>query len=263
MKKRALAAAAICTLMLQTHVYTRILKTDDFSNGMSTVFEQAKDFAIANHNPSIHTLHLLHEICKHPLFVQCCAHVHSNPQNLQKQAKQCIDSYLPRIWGEKVIADADLELFLNECRAVAHKLGDQKLSIDNVLLTLTKTLTIPPDLQNFLVQHNMSEPKVLAWLLHLRTEPAEAQEAETRTNKDLMDFCTDITQQAKEKLLDPMIGRHEEVERMILILSRRRKNNPVLVGHPGVGKTAIVEGLAQKIVTLNKYLFMKIAMHRS
>ena len=61
-------------------------------------------------------------------------------------------------------------------------------------------------------------------------------------------FGRNLTQQAREKKLDPVIGRHREIERVMQVLSRRTKNNPVLVGEPGVGKTAIVEGLAQKIV---------------
>ena len=61
-------------------------------------------------------------------------------------------------------------------------------------------------------------------------------------------FCIDLTEQAKKGKLDPVIGRHEEIRRVIQILSRRTKNNPVLIGEPGVGKTAIVEGIAQRIV---------------
>ena len=61
-------------------------------------------------------------------------------------------------------------------------------------------------------------------------------------------FCQNVTDQAQRGLLDPVIGRHEEIRRVIQILSRRTKNNPVLIGEPGVGKTAIVEGIAQRII---------------
>ena len=68
------------------------------------------------------------------------------------------------------------------------------------------------------------------------------------STKYLEKYCQNITQQAREGKLDPVIGRHEEIRRVIQILSRRTKNNPVLIGEPGVGKTAIVEGIAQRII---------------
>ncbi len=71
---------------------------------------------------------------------------------------------------------------------------------------------------------------------------------EQQTQKMLEKYCQNITAQAKEGKLDPVIGRHEEIRRVIQILSRRTKNNPVLIGEPGVGKTAIVEGIAQRII---------------
>ena len=73
------------------------------------------------------------------------------------------------------------------------------------------------------------------------------QQTQTQSSA-LANFCQNITQQAKTGKLDPVIGRHEEIRRVIQILSRRTKNNPVLIGDPGVGKTAIVEGIAQRIV---------------
>src|SRR5437870_9934715 len=75
-----------------------------------------------------------------------------------------------------------------------------------------------------------------------------ANQKATEQYEILKKYCQNITQLARENKIDPVIGRHEEIRRVIQILSRRTKNNPVLIGNPGVGKTAIVEGIAQRIV---------------
>jgi ATP-dependent Clp protease ATP-binding subunit ClpB len=101
--------------------------------------------------------------------------------------------------------------------------------------------------KEFLLPANVSYDKVLETIKSYRSEPVQSQDPEA-TLDVLSKYGRDLTALAEEGKLDPVIGREEEMRRTIQILSRRTKNNPVLVGDAGVGKTAIVEGLAQKIV---------------
>ncbi|BBJ27607.1 ATP-dependent Clp protease ATP-binding subunit [Athalassotoga saccharophila] len=138
----------------------------------------------------------------------------------------------------------DARHVLESAKSEATRMGDEKIGTEHLLLGMVKT----PDSMaaRVLLRFGVSDEKVYNAILSIR-KSGKSKESE---NLDaLAKFTVDLTQQAKEGKLDPVIGREEEIERMIEILGRKRKNNPVLIGDPGVGKTAIVEGLAQLVVS--------------
>lgn len=127
----------------------------------------------------------------------------------------------------------------------AQELKDEFISIEHILLAMTK---VNQNVQKLLAEAGVTTDKVLKAMKKIRgSRKADRKDAE-EMYQALEKYSTDLTERARKGKLDPVIGRDEEVRRIIQVLNRRTKNNPCLIGEPGVGKTAIVEGLAQRIV---------------
>ncbi len=141
----------------------------------------------------------------------------------------------PRL--DAVVAGAQME---------AERLHDEYTGVDHLLLSISRTTN--RDLRRVLDRHQISVESVYSALRGVRGEQRITDQSSEERYQILKKYSTNLTEMASRGELDPVIGREEEVHRMEQILSRRRKNNPVLIGEPGVGKTAIVEGLAQQIV---------------
>jgi len=165
--------------------------------------------------------------------------------------KQIIENELktlPKVTGAQLAVDSSLQNFLQQCKKEADRLGDQYISLEHLLLQWVSTSYLPEDVRNFFLQHDLTKDKILEHMNVIRKgKKVDSKNAENQYQV-LEKYCQNITQMARQGKLDPVIGRHEEIRRVIQILSRRTKNNPVLIGEPGVGKTAIVEGIAQRIV---------------
>jgi ATP-dependent Clp protease ATP-binding subunit ClpB len=146
-------------------------------------------------------------------------------------------------------AEASLSSGLSKVLAAAQKeaavLTDEFVSTEHLLMGL---LAHRSDTSRLLSDHNVSKERVLLALQQLRGNQRVTSEDPEATFKALDKYTRDLTALARQGKLDPVIGRDEEIRRAIQVTSRRQKNNPVLIGEPGVGKTAIVEGLAQRIV---------------
>ena len=127
----------------------------------------------------------------------------------------------------------------------ASKMKDQYVSLEHLLLAL---ITMKSSASEILEKNGVTRDAVLTVLKDIRGNQSVTDQNPEGTYQALEKFGRDYTQLAREGKLDPVIGRDEEIRRIVQVLSRRRKNNPVLIGEPGVGKTAIVEGLAQRIV---------------
>jgi len=148
--------------------------------------------------------------------------------------------------GTQIYITPRLDTVVNGAQMEAERLKDEFIGVDHILLSIART--VDPTLKRVLDRHGITPEAVYAALRNVRGE----QRVTDRTPEDryqvLKKYSTNLTEMAKRGELDPVIGREDEIRRVEQILSRRRKNNPVLIGEPGVGKTAIVEGLAQKIV---------------
>ena len=167
------------------------------------------------------------------------------------QVQQLVDhelNSLPQTHGAQLAIDKSLQEFLQACKKEAESLGDQYISLEHLFLQWVTTKYLPASIRSFFADYGLTKKEILKQMENIRRgRTADNQNAENRY-ETLEKYCQNITSQARAGQLDPVIGRHEEIRRVIQILSRRRKNNPVLIGEPGVGKTAIVEGIAQRIV---------------
>jgi len=167
------------------------------------------------------------------------------------QAKQLIDQYLAQLpkmsWHYQIWVSHDLNRVLTEAEQIAKQMGDEYVTTEHLLLAILRNW-YSDVVRNILAPLGVSEDKVKQAIKQIRwDEKVTSRDPEVSLNV-LEKYGRDLTKLAEEWKLDPVIGREDEIRRVIQILSRRTKNNPVLVWDAWVGKTAIVEGLAQKIV---------------
>ncbi len=144
---------------------------------------------------------------------------------------------------------AELVAVLRAAEREAGKLSDQYVSTEHLLLALAEEKSPPSRAGLELARTGVTPERLVAALTEVRGSRRVTDQSPEEKFQALERFGTDLTQAAEQGKLDPVIGRDEEIRRVIQVLSRRTKNNPVLIGEPGVGKTAIVEGLAQRIVS--------------
>lgn len=202
-------------------------------------------------NPSIEPLHLLQALIseKDGIAHSLLASTGADIQLLETQTRTALGKLPSSTGATKTDAKTSPTLIqtLNHAHTQATQKGDEYVSTDHLLLALADPHTASETAK--LIETAGSSPEKLTHKLNeLRTQPVTTPEPET-TYETLKKYGRDLTEIARAGKLDPVIGRDEEIRRVIQVLSRRTKNNPVLIGEPGVGKTAVVEGLAQRIIT--------------
>ena len=177
----------------------------------------------------------------HPLFNQLSVDV----ENLREDLDQILQK-IPSVLTDQPQVHGSLRLnhLFRKANQHAQQLGDSFISVEHFLLAF---LNDEP-LKQLFDKYSISEEAVLRILKGLRGGATVQNQNPEATQNVLDKYCKDLTALAMKGTLDPVIGRDEEIRRLLQILSRRRKNNPVLIGDPGVGKTAIVEGVANRIV---------------
>jgi ATP-dependent Clp protease ATP-binding subunit ClpB len=166
---------------------------------------------------------------------------------LRRRAEQELDR-LPRVsggGGDNVYVSGRLNRVLGRAEDEARQLKDDYVSVEHLLLALIEDGGATGRL---LKEFGVTRDRIMGALKEVRGSQRVSSQNPEATYEALEKYGRDLTQMARQNKLDPVIGRDEEIRRVIQVLSRRTKNNPVLIGEPGVGKTAIVEGLAQRIV---------------
>ena len=167
-----------------------------------------------------------------------------NSGHLTSLLSKDIDSY-PKVSGGEPYLSRESNSALEKATDYSKKMGDQYVSIEHLLLGILSSRSAAAEVMK---DAGVSEKELQAAINELRKgEKVTSQSAED-TYQSLEKYAINLTQRAKDGKLDPVIGRDEEIRRVLQILSRRTKNNPILIGEPGTGKTAIAEGLAHRIV---------------
>ena len=170
----------------------------------------------------------------------------ADPGALKARAQQAVDR-IPKVYGpeQETVLSTQTSRLIERARKEAGALGDQYVSTEHLLAGMAAGSDTAAKL---LAGAGVTREAVLAALTEVRGSRRVTDQDPESKYQALERFSRDLTAQAREGRLDPVIGRDDEVRRVVQVLSRRTKNNPVLIGEPGVGKTAIVEGLAQRIV---------------
>lgn len=222
------------------------MNIDKFTSKFQSAIADAQSLAVGKDNPYIEPAHLMLALLKQndgsitPLVTS----LNVQPNRLSSELDGII-SRLPQVQGGNTQPSQQLFRLLNQCDKLSQQFGDSFISSELFVLV---ALEDNGDLGKLLKNLGLTKEKVTAAIQQIRGgESVNNQNAE-ETRQALQKYTIDLTERAKAGKLDPVIGRDEEIRRTVQVLQRRTKNNPVLIGEPGVGKTAIVEGLAQRIV---------------
>ena len=224
------------------------MRQDQFTTRFQELLGEAQSMAVERSQQYIDPLHLLLAVLKdtegtgRTLLERSGVRV----RELERKVKEAIGK-LPEVSGaaDNVQISRELMAILNSMEREAERLGDKFISTDLFLLALCDSKC---DAARLAQEEGLNKPSLENAILSVRGgEKVDNPEAENN-REALKKYTVDLTEKTKEGKLDPVIGRDDEIRRAMQILQRRSKNNPVLIGEPGVGKTAVVEGLAQRIV---------------
>lgn len=221
------------------------MQFDKFTNALQNAVQQAQTLAVTRDHTAIEPIHLLSVLLNEPSNANVYEQAGANLNQLKTEVQQALNNQavIGTPTGDVNLSPNTAKI-LNLAERHAQKAGDQFLSTDWVLVALAET----GDTAKLLKKAGVNEPKLRQVINFIRG----GDKVDTQNSEDQRDalnkYTIDLTARAESGKLDPVIGRDDEIRRTIQVLSRRTKNNPVLIGEPGVGKTAIVEGLAQKIV---------------
>ncbi|CEH34205.1 ATP-dependent chaperone ClpB [Romboutsia lituseburensis] len=213
----------------------------------------AYSIAVKNHNQQVDVIHLLSALVNQEdgLIPNILEKMNVSVTSLDNSINVEL-SKLPQIHGEGissqgVTATRKINEILIKAEEISKEFKDSYISVEHVMLAIIE-MESNTNLGKILRQYDINKNSFLNVLSNVRgSQRVESQDPEG-TYEALARFGTNLVELAKKNKLDPVIGRDEEIRRVVRILSRRTKNNPVLIGEPGVGKTAIVEGLAERIV---------------
>ena len=224
------------------------MQIDKFTSKLQEGMAEAQSIAIANDNQSIAPVHLAQALLSQPggTVSTILRQMGFDVTVLERELDVLIDR-LPQIKKNKgdIQLSPDLARVLDLAFKYAQQGGDDFVSSEIVLLTLIEEKT---DLGDLFRQLHVEPSQVQRVIKQMRGGDKVTDTNAEDTRQALDKYTIDLTQRAEQGTLDPVIGRDDEIRRTIQVLQRRTKNNPVLIGEPGVGKTAIVEGLAQRII---------------
>ncbi len=225
-----------------------IMRLDKLTTLFQEALSDAQSMAIGLDNPYIEPQHLLLALIEQQdgATPSILSKIGINPQPLKDALKKSLDR-LPKVEGHggEISISRDLSNLLNLTEKEAQKLGDQYIASELFLLAATQD---KGETGQLLKQHGVRRDSLEKAISALRGGEKVASSDAEGARESLKKYTLDLTERARSGKLDPVIGRDDEIRRTIQVLQRRTKNNPVLIGEPGVGKTAIVEGLAQRIV---------------
>lgn len=224
------------------------MRFDKFTIKSQELIQEAHTLATGKNQQQIESIHLLYSMLvdTQGIAVSIFRKLGSQIENMKQEAGLVIEK-LPRITGGGFDAyiSAQLKAVLEKAFSEASAMKDEYVSIEHIILSMCESKN--DDASTVLKRFGITRDLVLKALIEIRGSQRIIDQNPEEKYQALEKYSRDLTDLAKKGKLDPVIGRDDEIRRVIQVLSRRRKNNPVLIGEPGVGKTAIVEGLAQRI----------------
>ncbi|MDA0307429.1 MAG: ATP-dependent chaperone ClpB [Proteobacteria bacterium] len=224
------------------------MQLDHYTALMRNAIGEAQNTALANGHPQLTTEHLLAAMLENPdaLAVMLVNRSGGHADQLKQSLNQALNA-MPRMTGSnaQLHLDGHLARILAQAEKAAKQAGDQFVAADTVLIVMAESKSSVAEIMKAAGVTAQALKAASSATRGGKTIDSDAAEDQFEA---LSRYATDLTDMARKGKLDPVIGRDQEIRRTIQILSRRTKNNPVLIGEPGVGKTAIAEGLAQRII---------------
>lgn len=225
------------------------MNPEKLTEALQAAIGQAQQIAVTRHHQEIDVVHLFKFLVQPGEFA---ADVYKKAQIDVASFEQEIDRQLDKLsvvegsvqYGQNI--SQNMLSLLQSAEQIRTKLGDEYIAIDTILLALFDLKHHP--LTQYLINHGLTKAKFEKIIQDLRGGERVTSKNQEEQYKALEKYGVDLVKQVRSGKQDPIIGRDDEIRDVIRILSRKTKNNPVLIGEPGVGKTAIVEGLAQRIV---------------
>src|SRR5256712_3089526 len=227
------------------------IRWDKFTVKAQEAVQRGSTLASEHGNPELMPVHLLAALLedREGIVPPVLEKIGISAQTVLRDAYQEIER-LPKVSGGDAIQPTlsqSVNQVLERAFKEADNFKDEYVSTEHLLLAITQVKRNPA--QEILARHGATYDAILKALTAVRGSQKVTDQNPEAKYQALERYARDLTEQARKGKLDPVIGRDEEIRRVVQVLSRRTKNNPVLIGEPGVGKTAIVEGLAQRIVS--------------
>ena len=223
------------------------MQVDRFTKKSVEAINDLQKIAMDFGNQEIEQEHLLYALLHQDgsLIAQLLDKMGVDRGAFQNSLKHALDKKVKSQGGQQYVGQY-LNHTLNYAEDEAKRMGDEYVSVEHLFLAMLRNPN--PSLSSLLQQFGITVDAFLSVLKDVRGNQTVTTDSPEETYDSLKKYGTDLVQRARDQKLDPIIGRDDEIRNVIRILSRKTKNNPVLIGEPGVGKTAVVEGLAQRIV---------------
>ena len=221
---------------------------EKYTQKVIEAFQSAQQIAALHYNQELSSVHMLMGLTKEPegllntIFSEC----HTDVPMLQARLEQLLKK-IPSVKGSSQLSmSTEMVRVIGKAQQLADSMHDEYISTEHILMGIVSESD--DEVQQLCREFGLTQDKIMSTIKANRKANVNSDNPE-ENYKALEKYGRDLTAAARQNKLDPVIGRDDEIRRTIEILSRRRKNNPVLIGEPGVGKTAIVEGLARRIVS--------------
>ena len=228
------------------------MNMNQFTQKSLEAIQNAQNIATQHGNQQIEQAHLLLALTdqENGFIPQLLTNMGMTVESFRAAVRHEVEK-LPKVSGsgreaDKVYISAGVDKAMNQALTIAEGMKDEFVSVEHLLLALIDTAD--GNLKELFRTYNVDREKVMQALAALRGNQRVTSDNPEETYEALKKYGSDLVERARQNKLDPVIGRDDEIRNVIRILSRKSKNNPVLIGEPGVGKTAIAEGLAQRIV---------------
>ena len=238
-------------VLTQQEVQT-VMNAQNYTQKSLAAIQDAQSLTIRNENQQMEQIHLFSALLQQEdgLVRELFKRMGVTVESLEAAVNQEL-AKLPRVSGsgreaDKYYVSRAVDEALQKAEDIAKSMKDDYVSVEHLLLALFDTAD--STMKNLFRTYNITKEACLKTLQTIRGSQRVTTDNPEGTYDALAKYGTDLVKQAREKKMDPVIGRDDEIRNVIRILSRKTKNNPVLIGEPGVGKTAIAEGLAQRIV---------------
>ncbi len=225
------------------------MRSDKFTVKSQEAIQKAQELAQQKGNQQVDVEHLLYILLEEGIVLEIIKTFRINIATVRKEVEDEIDKF-PKVLGSSPVGQLyitqELKNVFESASKEAEHLKDEYISVEHLLLGIIKTRNRS---EKVLKKFGVTDDRVLAAMREIRGAQSVTDPTPEDKYQALKRYAKDLTELARRGKLDPVIGRDEEIRRVIQVLSRRTKNNPVVIGEPGVGKTAIAEGLAQRITS--------------